>query len=255
MKDRFFNFSFSAAGGLDMGKRRRSNQDKVICCPGSFFFAVSDGMGGMPKGGETSERVAKDLPGIAAELVEKHGGAAVNAKTLGEAFKNEIISYNDKLFAEYSENGEPLGGATFCGVLLAAGSAVFISLGDSRAYILKEGDPVPRQITEDHNRAAELVRLGALTKEQAKRHQSSSQLVQFMGMEPPAEPDCFIEELRPGDVILLCSDGLYGMLDDDKIGTLLSSSKNPDTVCDNLIAAANGSGGMDNISAVYIRIA
>jgi serine/threonine protein phosphatase PrpC len=254
MKNRLFNLSFSAAGGLDIGRKRRSNQDKVICCPESFFFAVSDGMGGMPMGGETSERIAKDLPGIAAKLVEKHGGKAVNVKALGEAFKNEIISYSDKLFRESNAGSDPLGGATFCGVFLAAHSAVFVNLGDSRAYVLKAGDPVPRQVTEDHNQAAELVRLGVLTKEQAKNHYSSSQLVQFVSMEPPAEPDCFIEDVSPGDVILLCSDGLHGMLKESKIGILLGSSKDPDAVCRHLIDAANKSGGRDNISVVYIRI-
>ncbi|MDR0709895.1 MAG: protein phosphatase 2C domain-containing protein [Spirochaetaceae bacterium] len=252
MKDGFFKFSFSAAGGLDIGKRRSSNQDKVICCPDSFFFGVSDGMGGMPKGGETSECIAKDLPDIAAKLTGSYRGKPVDLKNLGEDFKNEITSYSDKLFRDYNAGGDPLGGATFCGVLLADSSAVFVNLGDSRAYILKQGDQLPRQITEDHNLAAEYVRRGVLTKEQAKNHHSSSQLVRFMSMEPPAEPDCFVEELNPGDTILLCSDGLYGMIDDNEIGRLLGSDKNPDRVCNSLIAAANKAGGRDNISVVLV---
>jgi protein phosphatase len=252
MKDGFFRLSFSAASGLDIGRRRDSNQDKVICCPGSFFFAVSDGMGGMPRGGETAERIAQDLPGIAAKFGENYSGGTVNAKALGETFKSEISAYSDRLFRDYNTDDDYQGGATFCGVLLADSSAVFINLGDSRAYILKQGDPVPRQITEDHNLAAKYVRLGVFTKEQAKNHQSSSRLVRFMSMEPPAEPDCFVEELSPGDMILLCSDGLHGMLGDDEIGTLLGSSEDPGTVCNNLIAAANEAGGRDNISVVLV---
>jgi serine/threonine protein phosphatase PrpC len=249
-----FRFSFSAAGGLDVGRKRNTNQDKVIFCPDLFFFGISDGMGGMPKGGETAERVAEDLPGIIVKLGENTGGKELSLKALGEAFKSEIGSYSDTLFREYNAGAGYQGGATFCGVLLADSSAVFVNLGDSRAYVLKQGVPVPRQVTEDHNLAAEFIRQGVLTREQAKDHYSSSRLVQFMGMEEPAEPDCFIEALGPGDIILLCSDGLHGMLDDDRIGALLGSSGNPDTVCGNLIDAANRAGGWDNISAVYIRI-
>jgi serine/threonine protein phosphatase PrpC len=252
MKDSFFRFSFSAASGLDIGRKRKSNQDKVVVCPESLFFGVSDGMGGMPKGGETAERIAKDLPDLAARLNGNYRGGTVNLKALGEAFKSEIAGYSDMLFREYNAGADYQGGATFCGVLLADNSAVFVNLGDSRAYLLKQGDHTPRQITEDHNLAAEYVRRGVLTKEQAKNHYSSSQLVRFVSMEPPAEPDCFVEELSPGDMILLCSDGLHGMLGDDEIGVLLSSGKDPDTVCNHLIAAANEAGGSDNISTVLV---
>jgi protein phosphatase len=254
MKKGFFKFSFSAAGGLDIGRKRDSNQDKVICCPDLFFFGVSDGMGGMPKGGEMAERIGEDLPGIAAKLAGNWDGERADVKTLSEAFTNEIISYSDKLFRDYNAGEDYQGGATFCGVLLVDSSAVFVNLGDSRAYILKQGDRAPRQITEDHNLAADYVRLGILTKEQAKKHRSSSQLVRFMSMEPPAEPDCFVEELSSGDTILLCSDGLYGMLADEEIGRLLGSDKDPETVCKRLIAAANEAGGRDNIAAVCIRL-
>jgi serine/threonine protein phosphatase PrpC len=253
MKGGFFRFSFSAASGLDIGRKRDSNQDTVIFCPELFFFGVSDGMGGMPKGGETSERIAEDLPEIITKLGENNGGKTLNVKTLGRAFKSEIISCSNRLFQEYNAGAGYQGGATFCGVILADSSAVFVNLGDSRAYILKQGDML-RQVTEDHNLAAEFVRSGILTKEQAKDHYSSSRLVRFIGMETPAKPDCFIEDLIPGDIILLCSDGLYGMLEDNKIGALLGSSSNPDTVCGRLINAANEAGGRDNISAVYIRI-
>ncbi|MDR2370229.1 MAG: SpoIIE family protein phosphatase, partial [Treponema sp.] len=200
------------------------------------------------------DRIAGDLPDIAAKLAGNYRGKPADLKALGEAFKNEITSYSDRLFRDSNAGGDPLGGATFCGVLLADSSAVFVSLGDSRAYILKKGDHLPRQITEDHNLAAEYVRRGVFTKEQAKNHPSSSQLVQFMGMEPPAEPDCFVEELSPGDTILLCSDGLYGMIDDNEIGRLLGSGKSSDRVCKLLIAAANKAGGRDNISAVLVRL-
>ena len=255
MNNDLFKYSFLAASGLDIGRSRKSNQDEVLFCPEIGFFGVSDGMGGMPKGGETSRRIKKELPLMVKKITEDfRGGNANVVHELAEALKDLIITYNDRLFGELNIGGKYLCGATLSCVMLAGSTAIFINLGDSRGFILNNLDHSLRQITEDHNVAAELVRIGALTREQAKNHYSSSQLVQYMGMDPPAKPDCFMEEISPGDSILLCSDGLYGMLSDAELAILLRSSNDPNTVCKRLVDAANKAGGRDNISAVYITI-
>jgi len=249
-----FQYSFSSSSGIDKGKTRESNQDRLIYYPTIGFFGVSDGMGGMPKGDETADRISKELPGIIMELIHDNKDKQLTPKKLGEILKNKITEYSDRLAVEVNNGRMYQAGATISCVLLAGKSAIFVSLGDSRGYIINNGTNTLRQVTEDHNLAAEFVRTGQLTKEEARKHSSSSKLKQYMGMNPPARPDCFIENVSPGDIILVCSDGLHGMLSDKQLEKLLISNKNPDTICDACIDAANKAGGKDNISVVYIRI-
>jgi serine/threonine protein phosphatase PrpC len=145
-------------------------------------------------------------------------------------------------------------GATLAGVWLAGNQAVFVNPGDSRGYLLGRYQKKLKQITIDHNIAALLVQNGELSREAARNHESSSRLTAFVGMPQPAEPEVFSVEVRPGDRILLCSDGLYGMAEENEIAQILRSSRSPERVCQRLIAKANEKGGRDNISAVYIKI-
>ena len=104
------------------------------------------------------------------------------------------------------------------------------------------------------NVAALLIKNGEMTKEQAAKSNASSTLTCFVGMQAPALPDSFIVDVKPGDRILLCSDGLYGMVPEREIAMLMRSGKSPKRVCERLIASANQHGGRDNMSAVYIYI-
>jgi serine/threonine protein phosphatase PrpC len=131
---------------------------------------------------------------------------------------------------------------------------VFVNLGDSRGYLLDFYKRRIRQTTNDHNVAAELVANGEISREEARNHPASSALTRFVGMRNPALPETFIERVRSGDRILLCSDGLYGMVEDARLPRLLRSGKGPARVAGRLIDAANRAGGRDNIAAVYIKI-
>ena len=104
------------------------------------------------------------------------------------------------------------------------------------------------------NIAGMLVRMGEMTREEAKNSPAGNRLTAFVGMEEPATPETFIETVHPGDVILLCSDGLFGITPETEIIEILQSGKTPEEICKALIDAANAHGGRDNISAVYIRI-
>ena len=138
--------------------------------------------------------------------------------------------------------------------MLFRSKAIFVNLGDSRGYLLSRYKKQPIQITEDQNIAGILVRQGELTREAAKNHPASSRLTAFVGMKPPAEPEAFTVEVSPGDRILLCSDGLYGMMEERELARLMRASRSPELVCRRLIDRANENGGRDNISAAYIRI-
>ena len=248
-----FDFEFSAGSALDMGILRDSNQDRVITCPDIGFFAVSDGMGGLARGGETSEIIAEVLPGVVREIARELEGASANPKRYGKLLGERIRIVSDNIF-DAVNTGYIGFGATLSCVWLVGKAAAYVNLGDSRGYLLPRYRWTARQVTDDHNVAGELVRIGEITKDEAQHHPASSRLTQFMGMPAPALPDVFIEPVAPGDRILVCSDGLHGMLRDSEIRRALRSSKWPNAVGKNLVEAANQAGGNDNISAVYIKI-
>lgn len=249
-----FKYNFRAKSAVDIGRVRETNQDETIVCPNLGFFAVSDGMGGLRDGGQTSYMIKKTLPGMieqcAAELAEKKADATVAAHLLLDSV--HMLSNN---IYEVTNHGKKIGyGATLSGVWLVDEYAVFINLGDSRGYLLPRYEREIRQITEDHNVAQLLVEEGELTKQQARTHYTSCQLTRFVGMPIPAAAEYYIEKVHPGDRIVLCSDGLYGEVEDGTIKNIIRSSKSPSFVCHRLIKEANKMGGKDNISAIYIKI-
>ena len=248
-----FDYSFRAAGQKDIGKLRESNQDEIILCPEIGFFAVSDGMGGLSGGAFASKFVQKSMPELmtigAKEFFEHH-----SVDRAAAALRDTVQMMSDNLFGAGNTDRRFIYGATFSGVWLLGSRAVFVNLGDSRGYLLSRYKKQPRQITEDQNIAGILVKQGELTRQEAKGHPSSARLTAFVGMKPPAEPEVFIVGTHPGDRILLCSDGLYGMADEHDLAFIMRSSRSPERVCQRLIDKANNGGGRDNISAVYIRI-
>jgi serine/threonine protein phosphatase PrpC len=250
----FFDYPYLYAGALDKGLKRESNQDRLILCPEAGFYGVSDGMGGLAQGGRTSEILAEVVPQYIKEMLPGLGGGAPDPARAGELLKGKIEGISDKLYNSFNAGGMSKYGATFCAVWLVGRAAVFVNLGDSRAYLLPRRGKSLRQLTEDHSIAALLIRNGELTAKGAKNHPSANRLTRFVGMEAPAEADCFIRPLAPGDRILLCSDGLHGLVEEGRIKRILRSSRSPALVCGSLVKAANESGGRDNISAVYITL-
>lgn len=254
MRSTFFDYSFTALGALDIGCVRASNQDRLILADHPGFFAVSDGMGGLTNGGDTADLVARIVPEhVARDSVDLDPTKPDPARA-GVLLKDIVQSLSDGIAEAANSNGFVGFGATFSGLWLIGAHAVFVNVGDSRAYKLDCYGRVLRQISADHNIAEMLVRNGEITREQARNHPASYRLTRFIGMKPPCAADVFIEPVRPGDRIVLCSDGLYGEVEDHDIKMLLRSSKSPRTVCCKLIEAAKSAGGHDNISVVYIRI-
>jgi serine/threonine protein phosphatase PrpC len=254
MQTDIFDFSFTAGSALDIGKKRQSNMDQVIFCPETGFFAVADGMGGLANGGKASDILAKVIPGIVKNIYREHKEKKFKEEQAAIKLQEQIAEISGKIYKESNSNGDISYGSTLSGVWLIGKTSVYINLGDSRGYLLQAKDNELRQITIDHNLATELVKAGELTKEQARNHPSSSRLIQFAGMPPPAYPDYFMEDISSGSTILICSDGLYGMLDDPILVKHLKGDAEPDELCQDLVNAANEAGGRDNISAVIIKI-
>ena len=228
-----------AACRTHIGKVRRSNQDALIESAADGLWGVADGMGGH-NGGETASAGARD--GVLELLSGK--------KPEQSALRTAIGAVNRRLYLRQLEDESLSGMGTTLTLLWFAGDAVHIGhVGDSRAYRLRDGKLA--QITDDHSVVAELVRSGVLTPEQAASHPMRNVITRAVGTEEGVEIDLLCEERRAGDVWLVCSDGLYGMVGDDAITGALTSLP-IDQAADRLLAAALEAGGRDNTSLVIL---
>ncbi len=252
MKRAGFQYEYKYAGLVDIGSLRQDNQDEVVLAPEQGLFAVSDGMGGLVGGKESSAYVKKAFPLVAKNCIPLLDNAS--AEEAAGILRESVQMISDGLYRQGNTYKYFRYGATIVGVLLHGNRAVFVCLGDSRGYVLPKYKKDPVQITQDMNVAGYLVRKGQMSKEEALISMYSSQLTAFVGMPVPATPETFVVEVKPGDRILLCSDGLYGLVPEREMAQLMRSSRSPKQVCQNLIDAANAHGGRDNISAVYIQI-
>jgi protein phosphatase len=145
------------------------------------------------------------------------------------------------------------GMGTTASVLIVAGRRYLIGqVGDSRIYLMRDGGL--RQLTKDHSYVQEQVDAGFLTPEQARYHPYSNVITRCVGASDDVDPDTFAGETRDGDIFLVASDGLTGMVDDRRLQQLLSSRAEPQRIVDSLIAEANGRGGLDNITAIIVQV-
>ena len=231
--------SIAVVSRTDIGKMRKTNQDALIESTELRLYGVADGMGGH-NGGETASAGARD--GLL-ELLE-------GKEPEQGALRTAIGAVNRRLFLQQKGDEQLSGMGTTLTVLWLSDKCVYIGhVGDSRAYRLRDGEL--KQMTDDHSVVAELLRSGMLTPEQAATHPMRNVITRAVGTEDGIEIDLMCEERRAGDVWLVCSDGLYGMVGDEKIAEILKAYK-PKKAADLLIAAALEGGGRDNISLVIL---
>lgn len=218
-----------------IGMVRSSNQDAVI---DAFpLIGVADGMGGH-RGGEEASTGARDV------LTELLGDKKPN----GAALRQAIGAANRRLFLRQQEEETLAGMGTTVTVLWIDEEEILIGhVGDSRAYRMRDGDM--KQITLDHSVVAEMVRAGMLTPEAAACHPMRNVITRAVGTEEGIEIDLMTEKRKPGDLWLVCSDGLYGMVEDEAIKAILTDNE-PEEAADKLIEAALAAGGRDNVSLV-----
>jgi PPM family protein phosphatase len=222
------------------GRKRRHNEDAYVCAPP--LFAIADGMGGA-RAGEVASRLA-----AAAVKSAERGGEP------GERVVELIQEANRRIYERSLEDAEVSGMGTTMTVAIVDGDAVtFGHVGDSRAYTLHDGSL--EQLTDDHSLVAELVRSGKLSPEEAEHHPRRSVITRALGTDPDVDVDVFSVEARPGDVFLLCSDGLTDMISDATIGRVLGEAPNLESAAEELVRLANKAGGEDNITVVAFEIA
>jgi protein phosphatase len=231
-----------AAGVTATGRRRRRNEDAFVCEPP--LFAIADGMGGA-QAGELASR-------LAAAAIEEAGAAAGDAEAVAAA----VRAANARIFERSLTDPAVAGMGTTATVALVdehAGTLTLAHVGDSRGYRYREG--VLEQLTTDHSLVAELVRTGRLTEAEAAVHPHRSVITRALGTEAEVEVDTRTLELAPGDLILLCSDGLSAMVRDDEIARLLGESDlDPYQAAETLVRAANAAGGEDNVTVVVFEV-
>src|ERR1700742_1802434 len=224
----------------DTGRQRRDNEDNAfVRAP---LFVVADGMGGA-QAGEVASQLA----------VEEFHEALPDAGSAEERLIDRIRAANRRIYDLSRTQHEHAGmGTTLTAVYLDDDHLAVAHVGDSRAYIFREGEL--GRLTQDHSLVEELVRQGKLTQEQAAEHPQRSIITRALGIEGDVEVDTWSYPMRAGDVVLLCSDGLTSMIGEEQIGQILSGETNLDRAADGLIGAANDAGGRDNITVVLFRL-
>jgi len=210
-------------------------------------FMVADGMGGHAAGEVASEMavqiVARAL--LLLESVVQVDAAERTAQSLRDA--NRAIY--DRMLVENDKQGM---GTTASVLVLSDDRYLIGQIGDSRIYLLRDG--ALTQITKDHSYVQEQVDAGLLTSEQARYHPYSNVITRCVGATETVEPDLYAGEARAGDVFLVASDGLTGMVDDRRLQQILLARSGPGRIVDALIAEANGRGGLDNITAIVVQV-
>jgi PPM family protein phosphatase len=212
------------------------------------LFIVADGMGGHAAGEVASEMAVQILQRELTDLRDIDDAGA-GERVMG-ALKRANKAIHDRTIAEVDKQGM----GTTASVLIVAGRRYLIGqVGDSRVYLLRDG--ALRQLTKDHSYVQEQVDAGFLTPEQARYHPYSNVITRCVGASPEVEPDVYTGDARVGDLFLVASDGLTGMVDDRRLQQLLLARVAPERLVHLLISEANGRGGLDNITAIVVQVA
>jgi serine/threonine protein phosphatase PrpC len=255
---------FRIAARTDQGRVRKNNQDSVyagtIKLHGSTarLALVADGMGGA-KAGEQASRIASEV--TQAQLQRNTDGQAPpDDSAWQDLLRSAARVANRRVYEESRADTERKGMGTTLTIALIVGERLHVaSVGDSRAYLLNAGGvtadgATTTQLTSDHSLVARLVDIGQITPEQARTHPQRNLLYRSIGTDPSVEVDTLSEQLEPGDVVLLCSDGLVNHVRDEEIAMIALEQPDPDRACEQLVALANERGGRDNISVVIVRV-
>jgi protein phosphatase len=230
-----------SAGRTHPGKVRRRNEDSYVLDPP--LFAVADGMGGA-QAGEVASRLT------AAAFREYHEADALPPDERVQAIIQEA---NRRIYERaHADSGFSGMGTTVTAALLLGGRVTIGHVGDSRAYRIRDGEL--EQLTDDHSLVGDLMRSGRLTPEEADAHPQRSVITRALGTDPDVDVDTLTVDARPGDLFLLCSDGLTTMVGDEDILGILAAAPTLDDAGRELVRAANTGGGEDNVTVVLFRV-
>lgn len=237
--------NLKVGASTDVGLVREHNEDSYLA--GANVYAVADGLGGH-QGGEVASR-------IAVEILEHGMGTVDGGDDTGvpERLLSSILAANEDIFRKAEADPKLQGMGTTITAMVAGRGRVFLAhVGDSRAYLLRDGEL--RALTEDHTLVHRMVSEGQLTEDEAAIHPQRSILTRALGIEDEIEVDQATVEVTAGDRLLLCSDGLTGMVDHDGIAGIMREAGDPQEASDRLVHAAVKAGGADNVTTVVLDV-
>lgn len=237
----------TCAGRTDVGIIRAGNEDSFLMVPDRGIFVVADGMGGHAAGEVASEMAVRY---VARELGSLKG---LGDDQVADRMRTAIRAANGAIFQRTLTEHDKRGmGTTVTALVLYETRFLVGQVGDSRGYLHRDGKLI--QLTKDHSYVQEQVDAGYLTPEQARSHPYSNVITRCVGANNDVMPDIYLGTVKPQDLFLLASDGLTGMLEDPELAEVLAGDRMPQERVDALITEANRHGGLDNITAVIVRI-
>ena len=227
----------SYAARSEVGLVRGHNEDSFAAEPP--LFVVADGMGGHEAGEVASA--------IAVESVLRAAPGHTDPDALDAAVRQANLAVIE---AARDGRGKPGMGTTMTAATIEGDELVVAQVGDSRAYLLHDG--ALQRLTRDHSLVAELVQQGRITEEEARYHPQRSVITRALGSDPTMRPDVYSLNVVAGDRLMLCSDGLYSMVDDARIADVMRAQPDPQGCCDMLVNEAISNGGLDNVTVVVV---
>ncbi|HYK82701.1 MAG TPA: Stp1/IreP family PP2C-type Ser/Thr phosphatase [Gemmatimonadales bacterium] len=237
----------TCAGRTDVGVIRTGNEDNYLMIPDRGIFVVADGMGGHAAGEVASEMAVRF---VARELGSLKG---LSDDQVAERMRTAIRAANGAIFQRTLTEHDKRGmGTTVTALVLYDTRFLIGQVGDSRAYLYRDRELI--QLTKDHSYVQEQVDAGYLTPDQARSHPYSNVITRCVGANSDVMPDIYLGTVKPKDVFLLASDGLTGMLEDAQLADVLGGDRMPQEQVDALIMEANRHGGLDNITAIIVRV-
>lgn len=241
--------ALKAFQGTDIGRVRRENQDSICSkeYADGIFALVCDGMGGMLSGSAASQNAIY----TAAAYFDANYTPGMPENAVCDLLRGCAAEANDTVYRDSLERGVPGGmGTTLVGVFQRQERCCIVNVGDSRAYLLRT-DGTIRQLTTDHTFVQQLYEQGVIRAEERATHPRRNELTRAVGVQNRVHVDTDCISLLPGDSMLLCSDGLYGMVAEERIAEIYRQTQ-PEEFPERCIAEANANGGRDNISLVLV---
>ena len=231
--------SSSYGSRTDIGNVREHNEDSLTVLPP--LFAVADGMGGHEAGEIASEITINTLNDLAPQSAD------------AEALARAVVAANLNVIKAPSQGvGREGMGTTLTAAILEKERLVIAQVGDSRAYLLHNGSL--QQLTRDHSLMADMIEAGQLTEAEARVHPNRSVITRAIGSDPHMQPDLYELNVETGDRLLLCSDGICGMIEDHEIASIMRQAPSAQSCADQLVEAALAAGGFDNATAVVVDV-
>lgn len=223
----------------EIGNVREHNEDSLTVLPP--LFAVADGMGGHEAGEVASEITINTLNDLAPQSAD------------AEALARAVVAANLNVIKAPSQGvGREGMGTTLTAAILEKERLVIAQVGDSRAYLLHNGSL--QQLTRDHSLMADMIEAGQLTEAEARVHPNRSVITRAIGSDPHMQPDLYELNVETGDRLLLCSDGICGMIEDHEIASIMHQAPSAQSCADQLVEAALAAGGFDNATAVVVDV-